>query len=60
MRLTPIQIRKQEFAKKMRGFDPGEVEAFLATAASDFEELLKENMELRAQKSVLTERAPEL
>ena len=55
MRLTPIQIRKQEFAKKMRGFDPEEVEAFLVTAASDFEELLKENMELRAQKSVLTE-----
>ena len=55
MRLTPIQIRRQEFAKKMRGFDPGEVEAFLTTAASDFEELLKENMELRAQKSALTE-----
>ncbi len=39
----------------MRGCDPEEVEAFLVTAASDFEELLKENMELRAQKSVLTE-----
>ncbi len=55
MRLTPIQIRKQEFAKKMRGLDPEEVEAFLATAATDFEELLKENMELRAQKAALTE-----
>jgi cell division initiation protein len=55
MRLTPIQIRKQEFAKKMRGFDPEEVDAFLVTASADFEELLKENMELRAQKSVLTD-----
>jgi cell division initiation protein len=55
MRLTPIQIRKQEFAKKMRGFDPEEVAALLETVASDFEELLKENMELRTQKAVLTE-----
>ena len=55
MRLTPIQIRKQEFAKKVRGLDPAEVEAFLATISSDFEELIKENMELRAQRSVLTE-----
>ncbi len=55
MRLTPIQIRKQEFAKKLRGFDPEEVDAFLATASSDFEELLRENMELRAQKSAILE-----
>lgn len=55
MRLTPIQIRKQEFAKKMRGLDSEEVIAFLTTVASDFEELLNENMELRAQKTVLTE-----
>ena len=55
MRLTPIQIRKQEFARKMRGFDPEEVDAFLLTAATDFEELLRENMELRAQKAALTE-----
>ncbi|HUI30020.1 MAG TPA: DivIVA domain-containing protein [Candidatus Acidoferrales bacterium] len=55
MKLTPIQIRKAEFAKKMRGLDSEEVEAFLETIASDFEELLKENMELRAQKSVLTD-----
>jgi len=55
MRLTPIQIRKQEFARKVRGFDPDEVDAFLATAASDFEELLKENMELRAQKTAVME-----
>ena len=55
MRLTPIQIRKQEFAKKFRGFDPEEVDAFLTTAATDFEELLKENMELRAQKAAILE-----
>ena len=55
MRLTPIQIRKQEFAKKVRGFDRREVEAFLTTVASDFEELLKENMDLRVQRSALNE-----
>lgn len=55
MRLTPIQIRKQEFARKVRGFDVEEVEAFLTTAANDFEEILKENMDLRAQKTALME-----
>ena len=55
MRLTPIQMRKQEFARKFRGFDPEEVDAFLSTAANDFEELLKENMDLRAQRTALTE-----
>jgi cell division initiation protein len=39
----------------MRGLDSEEVIAFLTTVASDFEELLNENMELRAQKTVLTE-----
>jgi cell division initiation protein len=55
MRLTPLQIRKQEFAKKFRGFDPEEVDAFLATASADFEELLRENVELRAQKAAILE-----
>ncbi len=55
MRLTPIQIRKQEFARKVRGFDAEEVQAFLTTAAVDFEELLRENMELRAEKTALLE-----
>ena len=55
MRLTPIQIRKQEFARKVRGFDIEEVQAFLTTAAIDFEELLRENMELRAGKTALLE-----
>ncbi len=39
----------------MRGLDPDEVEAFLTTAADDFEELLRENMDLRAQKTALME-----
>ncbi len=55
MRLTPIQIRKQEFEKKLRGYDPDEVDAFLAAVASDFEELLRENMDLKTQKSAIVE-----
>ncbi len=55
MRLTPVQIRKQEFSRKVRGFDPDEVEAFLAVAASDFEEILRENTDLKAQKSAIIE-----
>ncbi|MCK4350823.1 MAG: DivIVA domain-containing protein, partial [Candidatus Krumholzibacteria bacterium] len=33
MRITPLDIRKQEFRKTMRGLDSDEVYAFLTTVA---------------------------
>ncbi len=42
MKLTPLDIRKQEFKKTMRGFDPDEVEAFLSMAADEMELLIRE------------------
>jgi len=47
MRLTPLDIRGQEFRRVMRGLDPEEVEQFLATIATEFETLLSEVQELR-------------
>ena len=47
MKLTPLDIRKQAFKKKgMGGLDPAEVQAFLEMAASEFEELSRENTNL--------------
>lgn len=37
MNLTPLEIRKHEFSKKMRGFDPDEVISFLEMVADQFE-----------------------
>ena len=50
MRLSPVDIRQQQFTTKMfRGFDPQEVDAFLDDVAEDFESLLRENAALREQ-----------
>jgi len=47
LRITPLDIRKQEFRKAFRGFDCEEVEAFLDIMADEFEKLTGENLELR-------------
>jgi cell division initiation protein len=45
--VTPIDMRQREFSSAMRGFDRGEVTAFLVEAAGEFELALKENDRLR-------------
>ncbi len=47
MKLTPLDIRKQEFKKIMRGYDPVEVDTFLEMVAADMEELLRHQKESR-------------
>jgi cell division initiation protein len=46
MPITPLEIRKQEFKKKVRGYDPHEVREFLEMVATEIEELLRENASL--------------
>lgn len=53
MKITPLDLRKQEFKKGMRGYDVHEVDAFLEMVAKEMEELLRQN-------SVLTEKLREL
>ncbi len=43
MKLTPLDIRKQEFRKTLRGFDPIEVQTFLEMVADEYEQLLEKN-----------------
>jgi len=38
LNITPLDIRKQEFRRKMRGYDPEEVQGFLDRVASALEE----------------------
>src|SRR5262245_48145356 len=58
MRLSPVDIRQQQFATKMfRGFDPQEVDAFLDDVAEDYESALRENATLREQVASYGERA---
>jgi cell division initiation protein len=47
MKLTPLDIRKQEFKRVMRGYDPVEVDTFMDMMANEFEELLRSSKEMR-------------
>lgn len=47
MKLTPLDIKKQEFKKVMRGYDPVEVDTFMDMTANEFEDLLKHQKEMR-------------
>jgi cell division initiation protein len=46
VKLTPLDVRKQEFKKVMRGFDPDEVEAFLMMLADELEMHIREKNQL--------------
>jgi len=47
MRITPLDVRKQEFRRSVRGFDCDEVRAFLTTLADEYETVLIDGKQLR-------------
>jgi len=47
MKLSPENIKKQEFKKSLRGFDKEEVQAFIEKLADEIDELQKENDSLK-------------
>ena len=49
MKITPLDIRQKQFKASLRGHDPREVEAFLDLTASEFEEVVKENLTLKEE-----------
>ncbi|MFQ5698853.1 MAG: DivIVA domain-containing protein [Myxococcota bacterium] len=49
MRLSPIEIRRHQFATRFRGLDADEVYAYLQTVVADFEEVVRENASLRRE-----------
>ena len=49
MKVTPLDLRQQKFKTVMRGYDRGEVSAFLLVAADDYEGALRENDRLRQE-----------
>jgi len=52
--LSPLDIRKHEFKKAFRGFDPDEVMAFLDIASMEYENLVLQNTML-SEKLAMTE-----
>lgn len=51
MKVTPIDVRNQKFGKALRGYDQGEVDAFLEVVSSSLEELITENAALKKRLS---------
>ena len=56
MNITPIDIRKQEFRRTMRGYDPEEVRAYLDAVAAQLEELKLETVRAREAAKTLEDR----
>ena len=42
MRMTPLDVQSHHFARRMRGYDPDEVDAFLRIVSEDYEGLVRE------------------
>jgi len=59
MKLSPLLIKKQEFAKSMRGYDIDEVQTFLDKVASQMEDLISENEALEMEVQRLDEKVNE-
>ena len=55
MDLTPIDLRKQEFRRAWRGYDPAEVRRLLDAAADAWEGLIRSREEIRARTAELEE-----
>ncbi|MBW1810150.1 MAG: DivIVA domain-containing protein [Deltaproteobacteria bacterium] len=47
MKITPIDIRQQQFGKTFRGLDPREVDSFLNLISDELESVLRENNQLK-------------
>lgn len=52
--ITPKDIRKSDFKKTFRGYDPIEVDAFLETVSIRYERIFEENHNLNDKIKVLT------
>jgi len=46
MNISAADIKKRDFRKSLRGYDPNEIDAFLETVSSHYEKLLIENKNL--------------
>lgn len=47
--ITPLDIQNKEFKKSVRGYNEAQVDAFLDQIMVDYEQLYKENLEMKEQ-----------
>ena len=56
MKITPLEIKKQEFGRVFRGYSPDEVHSYLEMVAEELEDALKKNLELEENLSSLKDK----
>ncbi len=56
MKISPLDIKKQEFAVKFRGYSPDEVHAYLDMISAELEDALRKNLELEQKVASQQER----
>jgi cell division initiation protein len=56
VKISPLDIKKQDFGVKFRGYAPDEVHAYLDMIASELEDALRKNLELDQKAASLQER----
>lgn len=49
MKFSPMNIKKQDFRKSLRGYDTDEVEVFLERLSNEFETLQQENEQIKKE-----------
>jgi cell division initiation protein len=59
MKITPIDIQRQEFKQKLKGYDTDEVRTFLQVVSEEYEKLVKENVVLQDELKQLREAVQE-
>src|ERR1700704_6218496 len=59
-RLTAMDIEKQAFARKLRGYDSDEVQLFLRAVAEEIERINLENGQLKEENGTLRQRLDDL
>jgi len=57
--LTPLEIQKQSFSKKFKGYDPAEVHGYLNLVAEEIERLVKDVDRLSRENAILREEMEE-
>lgn len=55
MRRTPLEIKKQQFTKSLRGYEPDEVHSFLSTLSDEWEHMINQNKQLKKENAQLSD-----
>ena len=59
MRITPLDISRQEFRRTMRGYDVDEVNSFLDEVSREFEGLINDNSHLQVRIKTIEDKVNE-